>query len=31
VQTTVRVLNDRIAGFEAQAGVAASTDFPPGE
>lgn len=29
--TTVRVLKDRIAGFEAQAGLAASTDFPPGE
>ena len=29
--TTVSVLKDRITGFEAQAGLAASTDFPPGE
>ena len=29
--TTVGVLKDRIAGFEAQAGLAASTDFPPGQ
>jgi NAD(P)-dependent dehydrogenase (short-subunit alcohol dehydrogenase family) len=29
--TTVSVLKDRIAGFEAQAELAASTDFPPGE
>jgi hypothetical protein len=29
--TTVSVLKDRIAGFEAQAGLAASTDFPPGQ
>jgi NAD(P)-dependent dehydrogenase (short-subunit alcohol dehydrogenase family) len=29
--TTVGVLKDRIAGFEAQAELAASTDFPPGE
>jgi len=25
------VLKDRIAGFEAQVGLAALTDFPPGE
>lgn len=24
-------VKDRIAGFEAQAGLAASTDFPPGQ
>ena len=29
--TTLGVLKDRIAGFEAQAELAASTDFPPGE
>ena len=29
--TTVSVLKDRIAGFEAQAELAASTDFPAGE
>jgi NAD(P)-dependent dehydrogenase (short-subunit alcohol dehydrogenase family) len=29
--TTVSVLKDRIARFEAQAELAASTDFPPGE
>jgi len=29
--TTVSVLKDRIAGFETQAELAASTDFPPGE
>jgi len=28
---TVKVLKDRIAGFEAQAALAASADFPPGE
>jgi NAD(P)-dependent dehydrogenase (short-subunit alcohol dehydrogenase family) len=28
LQTTVGVLKDRIAGFEAQADLAASTDFP---
>ena len=27
----VGVLKDRIASFEAQADLAASTDFPPGE
>ena len=31
LQITVGVLKDRIAGFEAQADLAASTDFPPGE
>ena len=31
LQTTVSVLKDRIASFEAQARLAASTDFPPGE
>jgi NAD(P)-dependent dehydrogenase (short-subunit alcohol dehydrogenase family) len=31
LQTTVSVLKNRVAGFEAQAGLAASTDFPPGE
>jgi len=31
LKTTVGVLKDRVAGFEAQAGLAASADFPPGE
>ena len=31
LQTTVGVLKARVASFEAQAGLAASTDFPPGE
>ena len=31
LQATVSVLRDRIASFEAQADLAASTDFPPGE
>jgi NAD(P)-dependent dehydrogenase (short-subunit alcohol dehydrogenase family) len=31
LDTTVKVLKDRIAGFEAQAALAASADFPPGE
>jgi hypothetical protein len=31
LQITVGVLKDRIAGFEAQTDLAASTDFPPGE
>jgi len=31
LDTTVKVLKERIAGFEAQAGLAASTDFPPGD
>jgi NAD(P)-dependent dehydrogenase (short-subunit alcohol dehydrogenase family) len=31
LQTTVSVLKERVAGFEAQAGLAASTDCPPGE
>jgi NAD(P)-dependent dehydrogenase (short-subunit alcohol dehydrogenase family) len=31
LDTTVKVLQDRVAGFQAQAGLAASTDFPPGQ
>jgi NAD(P)-dependent dehydrogenase (short-subunit alcohol dehydrogenase family) len=31
LQTTVGVLKDRLASFEAQASLAASTDFPPGK
>jgi NAD(P)-dependent dehydrogenase (short-subunit alcohol dehydrogenase family) len=31
LKTTVGVLKDRIASFEAQADLAASADFPPGE
>jgi len=31
LQTTVSVFKDRIASFEAQTDLAASTDFPPGE
>jgi hypothetical protein len=31
LQITVGVLKDRIVGFEAQADLAASTDFPTGE
>ncbi len=31
LQTTVDVLKDRVASFEAQADLAASTDFLPGE
>ena len=31
LQTTVSVLKDRIASFEAQTDLAASTDFPPEE
>ena len=31
LQTTVSVLKDRIASFESQTDLAASTDFPPGE
>ncbi len=31
LQPTIGVLKDRIAGFEAQADLASSTDFPPGE
>jgi NAD(P)-dependent dehydrogenase (short-subunit alcohol dehydrogenase family) len=30
-RTTIEVLRNRIAGFEAQADLAGSTDFPPGE
>jgi NAD(P)-dependent dehydrogenase (short-subunit alcohol dehydrogenase family) len=31
LQFTVQTLRDRIAGFEAQVDLAASTDFPPGQ
>jgi hypothetical protein len=31
LQATVGVLKDRVASFEAQTGLAGSTDFPPGE
>jgi len=31
LQITVGVLKDRLASFEAQGGLAASTDFPPGK
>jgi NAD(P)-dependent dehydrogenase (short-subunit alcohol dehydrogenase family) len=31
LKTTISVLADRIAGFEAQASLAVSTDFPPGK
>jgi NAD(P)-dependent dehydrogenase (short-subunit alcohol dehydrogenase family) len=31
LQSTIDTLNRRIAGFEAQRELAASTDFPPGE
>ncbi len=31
LQTTVSVLKDRIASFEARTDLAASTDFPPGD
>jgi NAD(P)-dependent dehydrogenase (short-subunit alcohol dehydrogenase family) len=31
LQSTVATLRQRIAGFEAQTALAASTDFPPGE
>ena len=31
LETTVGVLKNRTAAFEAQADLAASTDFPPGE
>jgi NAD(P)-dependent dehydrogenase (short-subunit alcohol dehydrogenase family) len=31
LKTTVGVLKDRVASFEAQADLAASSDFPPGE
>jgi NAD(P)-dependent dehydrogenase (short-subunit alcohol dehydrogenase family) len=31
LDNTVKVLRERIAGFEAQRELAASTDFPPGE
>ncbi len=31
LKATIKVLKDRLAGFEAQTKLAASTDFPPGE
>ena len=31
LQTTLRTLRQRIAGYQAQAELAASTDFPPGD
>ena len=31
LENTLKVLRDRVAGFEAQTSFAASTDFPPGE
>ena len=31
LDSTIKVLRERIAGFEAQRELAASTDFPPGE
>ena len=31
LENTVKVLRARIAAFEAQVALAASTDFPPGE
>jgi NAD(P)-dependent dehydrogenase (short-subunit alcohol dehydrogenase family) len=31
LRNTLKVLTERVAGFEAQADLAASTDFPPGE
>lgn len=31
LESTLTTLRERIAGFEAQAELAASTDFPPGE
>jgi hypothetical protein len=31
LESTVATLRNRIAGFEAQTQLAASTDFPPGE
>jgi hypothetical protein len=31
LESTLTTLRKRIAGFEAQAELAASTDFPPGE
>jgi NAD(P)-dependent dehydrogenase (short-subunit alcohol dehydrogenase family) len=31
LDSTLKVLNERVAGFEAQRDVAASTDFPPGQ
>jgi hypothetical protein len=31
LESTLTTLRNRIAGFEAQSELAASTDFPPGE
>jgi hypothetical protein len=31
LKNTLKVLRDRIAGFEAQTELAASTDYPPGQ
>jgi hypothetical protein len=31
LQDTLKVLNERVAGFESQTSLAASTDFPLGE
>ena len=31
LRNTLTVLRERVAGFESQTGLAASTDFPPGE
>jgi hypothetical protein len=31
LDSTLATLRERIAGFEAQRGLAASTDFPPEE
>ena len=31
LDTTLKVLKDRVADFQARAGLAASTDFPPGQ
>jgi NAD(P)-dependent dehydrogenase (short-subunit alcohol dehydrogenase family) len=31
LETTITVLKERLAGFESQTELAASTDFPPGE
>ena len=31
LETTIKVLTERVAGFQAQPALAASADFPPGE
>jgi hypothetical protein len=31
LDSTIKVLQERIAGFDGQRDLAASTDFPPGE